>query len=171
MKKTKVLLGMFALAALGFTSCSSDDDGNSGTLAGTYDLKEVNVATGVDFDEDGDSNTDLTEESNCYDSGRITLNSDGTLSFKNSYVLVDETLGTAECTSATFPGTYTFTQSGSTITVNATYVDADNDEINVTMVKNGDELTYTTALGQYPVRNSEGGAEYATGPVEYVFRK
>lgn len=171
MKKSKLFLSFFAVAALGFSSCSSDDDGNSGTLAGTYDLKEVNVGSQVDFDEDGDSSTDLTTESNCFDSGKMTLNSDGTLSFKNSYVLVDQDLGTSECASTTFTGTYTFEQSGSEVIVTATYVDENDDEITITLTKNGDELTYTDLIGQYPDRNNEGGAIYSTGTVEYVFRK
>ncbi|NUY80779.1 hypothetical protein HUK80_07740 [Flavobacterium sp. MAH-1] len=172
MKKSNVLLGIFALAALGFSSCSSDDDGNSGTLAGTYELDQVNIGTAIDFDQDGDTNTDLTKESGCYDSGKITLNSDGTLTFVKSYVLVDEDLGTSTCASNTFTGTWLIQgQTGSTVVVEATYVDANDDEIMVQLTKQGDKLRYTDVFGQYPNRNGEGGAIYSTGSVEYVFDK
>lgn len=172
MKKSNVLLGIFALAALGFSSCSSDDDGNSGTLAGAYDLKEVNVSEANDFNQNGTSNTDLTNESDCYDSGKITLNSDGTLTYVQSYVLVDEANGTSTCSSNTFTGTWVIEgQTGSVIEVEATYVDDNDDEVTLQLTKTGDEISYTDLLGQYPDRNNEGGAIYTIGTVEYVFRK
>ncbi|RZJ65640.1 MAG: hypothetical protein EOO50_12890 [Flavobacterium sp.] len=172
MKKSNFLLGIFAVAALGFTSCSSDDDGNSGTLAGTYDLKEVNVGEANDFDQDGTTHTDLTEESGCYDNGKITLNADGTLTYNQNYVLIDESNGTATCASNTFTGTWLIQgQAGSTVVVEATYVDDNNDEVNWILTKSGDELTYTEPFGEYPDRNGDGGAVYANGTVEYVFRK
>lgn len=172
MKKSNLLLGIFAVAALGITSCSSDDDGNSGTLAGTYDLKEVNVSEPNDFDENGTPHTDLTEETNCFDSGKMTLNSDGTLTYVQSYVLVDETNGTSTCASNTFTGTWLIQgQTGSTVVVEATYVDANEDDVNVILTKSGDEISYTQPFGEYPDRNNDGGAVYSTGSVEYVYRK
>lgn len=172
MKKSNLLLGIFAAAALSITSCSSDDDGNSGTLAGTYELKEVNVGTAIDFDQDGDTNTDLTEESGCYDNGKMTLNSDGTLTYNYNYVLVDEDLGTATCASSTFTGTWEIQgNAGSTVVVLATYVDGNEQERTIQLSKSGNELTFDDPFAQYPTRNSEGGAEYTIGSVEYVFRK
>ncbi|RZJ70041.1 hypothetical protein [Flavobacterium sp.] len=173
MKKSKFLLGLFACAAMTLNSCSSDDDGtNGGSIAGTYDLEEVNVSEGVDFDQNGTANTDLTKESNCFDSGKMTLNADGTLQFVNSYVLVDENLGTFECASSTFSGTWlTQGQAGSTIVIEVTYADANNDNVNLILTKQGDKLTYTQLFGQYPDRNAQGGAIYTNGSVEYVFDK
>jgi len=172
MKKRNVLLGLFAVAAMSITSCSDDDSGNGGSIAGTYDLEEVNITNPIDFDEDGDSNRDLTEESDCYDSGKITLNADNTLSYTYSRVSIDEQLGTDSCASNTFSGTWTLEgQTGSTTIISATYVDENNDNVPLQLIKRGNDLTYTPLIGQYPTRNDEGGAEYAIGAVEYVFKK
>lgn len=173
MKKSNLFLGLFAFAALSITSCSDDDNnGNSESIEGTYRLEEVNAPTAVDFDEDDDSNRDLTEESDCYDSGEIVLNSDNTMSFTYSRVTIDETLGTDECAEDTFTGTWVLEgQAGSTIVITATYVDENDDEREITLTKQGDELSYSSFFAEYPTRNEEGGAEYAIGTVEYVFRK
>ncbi|RZM01324.1 MAG: hypothetical protein EOO88_57975 [Pedobacter sp.] len=169
-----VLFGAFALVALSFTSCSSDDDSSAdgGAIAGTYDLEEVNVDQAVDFNLNGTANTDLTEETNCYDSGRMKLNADGTLSYTQSYVLVDEANGTSVCADNTFEGTWVIdTQAGSTIVLRATYVDDNEDENVIMLTKQGDKLRFTELFGQYPDRNSDDGAIYSTGTVEYVFDK
>ncbi|MBD3583711.1 DUF5004 domain-containing protein [Flavobacterium selenitireducens] len=173
MKKSNVLLGLFAIAALSITSCSDDDsNGNGGSIAGTYDLEEVNIANPIDFDEDGDTNRDLTEESDCYDSGKIKLNADNTMTYTYSRVTIDEALGTDDCASNTFNGTWELQgQTGSTTFITATYTDENNDNVPIQLVKQGNELTYTPLIGQYPTRNNDGGAEYATGSVEYVFKK
>lgn len=171
MKKTKFVLGMLALGALSFNSCSSDDDGNSGTLAGTYDLREVNVSEQNDFDMDGTSHTNLRDESDCYDNGKLTLNSDNTLTYVYKYVLVDENLGTSECGDETFTGSWSISgQAGSSQLVEAVYVDENETERTIQLVKEGNELSYSR-IAQFPDRNAQDGAVYSTGLVEYVFRK
>ena len=174
MKKRNLVLGMFAIAALGFTSCSSDDDNNSvndqTVIAGTYNLTEVNTQAATDFDKDGTPHVNQLEESSCYDDNKITLNSDGTLTYVVNSIIVNEATGVAACGEDTVTGTWERVGTGSDITIRATYTqNGVNTTIN--LAKDGNELTYTKSglTATYPDRNADGNAYYRTGSTEYVF--
>ncbi|RYG31582.1 MAG: hypothetical protein EOO01_35230 [Chitinophagaceae bacterium] len=176
MKKTLLLAGLFSAAALSFSSCSSDDNGdsvnNENMIAGTYNLSEVNTEDTTDFNLDGTQSENQMNESDCYDGSKITLNADGTLTYYNNYVLVNTQTGSDTCASETYAGTWEVnTQAGSTVVIDATYVLPNEDEVAVQLTKVGNKLTRYVLFGQYPDRNTSDAAVYTTGSIEYVFVK
>ncbi|MEZ4802472.1 MAG: hypothetical protein R2797_06835 [Gelidibacter sp.] len=75
----KMILGLMAVGALAFTSCSSDDDNNSSvSLVGTWKLTAWNSTTGYDINNDGTANTNLLEEFNCYNNETVVFSSNNT---------------------------------------------------------------------------------------------
>ena len=175
MKSIKVLAGVFALTAFGFASCSDDDSdsvNDDNQIAGTYNLVEVNTSEDTDFNMDGTSNENQALESDCYDDGRIVLNADGTLTYYHEYILVDESNGTSTCASADYAGTWVIDmQAGSTVIIDATYVNDNDQEVDITLTKQGNRISYYNMFSEFPDRNSENGATYTNGDVEYVFEK
>lgn len=176
MKRINLFICSLAVAGLGFTSCSDDD--NEGTnndvkIEGTYNLDEVNTAAATDFDQDNDEHIDQMEESNCYDGGRIILNSDNTFEYKITGILVNE--GVAGCAQTqTVTGVYTAQPAADpkNALITLTY---DNNGQTVTRQFNkiGDELRWSdnTVLSTYPDRNADGAAIMVPGATEYVYEK
>jgi len=176
MKKINLVLGTMAIAACGFISCSDDDnDGASVKISGTYELNEVNTENATDFNMDGTANVNQVKESSCYDDGRITLNDDGTLKFTITKILIDETDGSTGC-AASYQASGLWqanSVTGSTTTITAVYTDQSGNNQSITLVKNGNELTYKddTVLSSYPDRNANDEAVYTLGSTTYVFKK
>ncbi len=177
MKKINVMVCSLVLAGLVFTACSDDDtDSNSESrIEGTYNLEEVNTAEATDFDMDGDSNIDQTEESNCYRDGKITLRSDNTFSYVATAILVNEQDGTTGCaTNVTYTGTWEIIEgSGTTAIIDITYEDENNDDVTLTLTKQGDQLIWEddNIFSTYPDRNDAGAAVYTSGSTTYVYEK
>ncbi|WP_294822896.1 hypothetical protein [uncultured Flavobacterium sp.] len=177
MKKINLMACTLILAGLGFTACSDDDnDSNSESrIEGTYHLREVNTAEATDFDEDGDSNIDQTKESDCYDNGKITLRSDNTFTYVATAILVNEDDGTDGCASnVTYTGTWEIVEgSGTTALIAITYEDENNDDVTLTLTKQGDELIWAdnNIFSAYPDRNDAGAAVYTQGSITYVYEK
>jgi hypothetical protein len=117
MKKLPILM-FAATACLALASCSDDDDnGNnnvSDALKGTYELTSLTAPTSQDYDSDGDSNTNLVLEGNCYNESWISFHEDGT--YDESITSSTSTDGglTLDCDTQVSSGTYT--QDGNTIT-------------------------------------------------------
>jgi hypothetical protein len=176
MKKINLFVCTLAIAGLGFTSCSDDDNNSTSDdvkIEGTYNLDEVNTAAETDFDEDGDSHIDQMEESDCYDGGRIILNSDNTFEYKITGIVVAD--GEAGCAnSQTVSGVYTSQPASDpkNALITLTY---DNNGQTVTrqFTKIGKELSWTdgTILSTYPDRNDDGAAVLVPGSTEYVYEK
>lgn len=177
MKKIKILVSALIIAGFGFTftSCSDDDDednNNNSGIAGTYKLSEFNTEDPTDFDMDGTSNIDQTEESNCYDDSKIVLSSDNTFTYDRNYILVDEGAGTSACADADYTGTWEiFASSGSTVVITATYQNENDEEVTMTLTKQGNTLTETQIFSEYPDRNDADGAILTNGDVELVYTK
>ncbi|PZR22971.1 MAG: hypothetical protein DI539_04105 [Flavobacterium psychrophilum] len=175
MKKINLFVSMLAVAGLGFTSCSDDDNDSTSDvkIEGTYNLDEVNTAAETDFDEDGDSHIDQMEESNCYNGGKVKLNSDNTFEYTITGIIVSE--GEAGCAqSQTVTGVYTAQPAADpkNALITLTY---DNNGQTVTRQFNkvGDELTWSdnTVLSTYPDRNDDGAAILVPGATQYVYEK
>lgn len=175
MKKINLLVCTLAIASLGFTSCSDDDTDSTSDvkIEGTYSLSEVNTEAQTDFDKDGDAHVDQTEESSCYDGGKLILNSDNTFEYTITGIIVSE--GDAGCAeSQKVSGVYT-SQSASdpkNALITLTY---DNNGTTVTrqFTKIGKELSWSddTILSTYPDRNDDGAAVLVPGSTEYVYTK
>ncbi|MHA3787186.1 hypothetical protein ACX0HA_03175 [Flavobacterium hauense] len=176
MKKINLFICSLAIAGLGFTSCSDDD--NEGTnndvkIEGTYNLDEVNTAAATDFDQDNDSHIDQMEESDCYDGGRVILNSDNTFEYKITGILIND--GVAGCAQTqTVTGVYTAESASDpkNALITLTY---NNNGQTVTRQFNkvGDKLTWSdaTIISSYPDRNDDGAAVMVPGSTQYVYEK
>lgn len=176
MKKMHYLFGALALGALGITSCNDDDSSSNDTaIAGTYNLKAVNTETATDFDQDGTEHVDQTQESSCYDAGKIKMNSDNTFTYVVTGILIDTSDGSVGCkNSFQASGTWEI-QSGTddNAVISAAYEDQNGDDQVITLVKVGQTLTYAddNILSSYPDRNAAGEAVYTSGSITYVFEK
>jgi len=178
MKKINLFVCTLAIAGLGFTSCSDDDNesnNDSTRIDGSYNLVEVNTSAQTDFDMDGDSHINQMEESECYKNGKLELRSDDTFTYVVTDILIG-TDGTAGCAnSETYTGIYT-KQAASNPTnalITITYANSNGATVTRSFEKIGNELTYDddTVISTYPDRNDEGGAIRVSGGREYVYRK
>lgn len=176
MKKMNFLFGALALGAITLTSCSDDDnESNDVGIAGTYELEAVNTEAATDFDMDGTENVNQMEESGCYDSGRIRLNSDNTFTYTITGILIGTADGSVGCKeSFQASGTWEIqTGTDNNAVISAAYEDQNGDDQVITLVKAGNQLTYTddTILSSYPDRNDNDEAFYNAGSTTYVFEK
>ena len=174
MKKMKFLFGLLAIGALTLTSCNSDDDNdtvidNSNGIAGTYALVEYRTPGDTDIDKDGTAHPNQIDETDCYDDSSIVFNADNTLTYNYRSITISEGIGT--CATAAFGGTWEITgSSGNTVNIRATYQNATNQQVTLNFAKNGNRLTQTTLIAQYPnVVNNV--LVYSTGTVTLVFEK
>lgn len=176
MKKMNYLFGALAIGALSLTSCSDDDSkGGDVGIAGTYELEEVHTEAATDFNQDGTQNIDQTKESNCYDAGKIKLNSDNTFTYTITGILIDTSDGSVGCKNS-FQASGTWeVQSGTNdnAVISAAYEDQNGDDQVITLVKVGKTITYAddNILSSYPDRNAAGEAVYTRGSITYVFEK
>ena len=172
-----LLVCSLVLAGLGFTACSDDDSDNNSAarIEGTYELEEVNTELATDFDDDGDSHIDQTEESNCYNNGKITLRADNTFTYIATAILVNETDGTSGCaTNVTYTGTWEIVEgSGTNAIIAITYESENEQDVTLTLTKQGDKLIWEddNIFSVYPDRNEAGAAIYTPGSITYVFEK
>lgn len=166
-------LRILAMAALAITlgSCSSDDNNdnnNSGSIEGTYELREFNTSATTDFNQDGTRSTNQMSETNCYNDSQITFRSDNTFTYEIAYLSVNAD-ASSSCTSYEVDGTWTATNN----TLTATYEDLEGDDVVVNFARtdNGKTLTETRAITSYPDRDADGVATTRLGSVQLVFKK
>lgn len=165
-------LRILAMAALAITlgSCSSDDnsDNNSGSIEGTYELREFNTSTPTDFNRDGISSTNQMSETNCYNDGQLTFRSDNTFTYEIAYLSVNSD-ASSSCTSYEVDGTWTATNN----TLTATYENLEGNDVVVNFARtdNGRTLTESRILTSFPDRNADGVAFSRPGNVQLVFKK
>ncbi|HYD91277.1 MAG TPA: hypothetical protein VEA37_07285 [Flavobacterium sp.] len=176
MKKISLLACSLAIAGLGFTSCSDDDNNNDDVrIEGTYDLVEVNTEDETDLNNDGDAHLNQMDESDCYNEGRITLNDDNTFTYIYTAVLIDEAEGSIGCAEEiTYTGTWELV-SGSTseAVIEITYEAGNGEDTSLLLAKTDNELVWTddTLVSQYPDRDDEGAPVYTLGSTQFVYRK
>ncbi len=145
-------LAMVSLLAIS-VSCSSDDDSSSNdSVEGTFRLVAFEVETSFDLDGDGDSSTNLIEETGCYQNETITFNNDNTgtaitRSFLDVFVVIstdsdgeDTYFQIIDCIEEEESSSFTWTQNGSTVT---TFVDGATRGFTFT----GDEISFTLPSG------------------------
>lgn len=123
MKKFKLF--MLALTGcLGLASCAADDEGTdtngevSADLVGTFELTALDVPIAQDYDDDGDTNTNLVLEGSCYNDSWISFHSDGTYDEGYSASILGEGALNLDCDVETSSGTYT--RNGNTVTTTKT---------------------------------------------------
>jgi len=171
MKKLK----FFTLAVAGcfaLVSCSDDDNENNNSgntnsdLVGTYRLTSWNSPVSVDFDGDGVSNTNMMNESNCYNNSIMRINNDNTYTMTYNYVGID---GTVSCQSETTNGTWT--RNGNSF---ATTNIAGGQNVNTNYnFASGNQTTLTRNMSNwnYPSVDANGSQVYASGNVNTVMTR
>ena len=174
MKKFKLF--MLALTGcLGLASCSSDDEGTdmngevSADLVGTFELTSLNAPFSQDYDEDGDSNTNLVLEGSCYNDSWISFHSDGTYDEGYSSSILGEGGLNLDCDVETSSGTYT--REGNTVTTTRTSGGA---TVNTEFMYNATTktLTRTDNNGSYVGWNSVSSLwANLTGTLQLTFTK
>lgn len=165
---------MFAMAGcLAFTSCDSDDDNTNenltSDLTGTYELSRMTAPAAQDYDNDGDSHTDLTLEGSCYNSSWISFREDGTYEQHMSSTTMADGGTSLDCDMMVSTGTYT--QSGNTVTTTRT-----SGEGSLTMTFDFDAenhtLTATQNDGSYTGWNNASSLfANLTGNLQMTFTK
>ncbi|CAM3484605.1 hypothetical protein FLLO111716_13620 [Flavobacterium longum] len=172
MKNWKLLTCVVA-AGLAFYSCDSNDDENTENLTddltGTWELSRMAVPTAQDFDNDGDSNTDLTTEGSCYNSSWISFREDGTYEQHMSMTTAADGGTSLDCDMMVSSGTYT--QSGNTVTTTRT---SGEGSLNMTFNFDADDhtLTATEEDGSYTGWNNATSLFTAlTGNLQLTFTK
>lgn len=168
-------LSMMALiACLGLASCSSDDEGTntgevSSDLVGTFELTAMNVPFEQDYDNDGDSNTNLVLEGTCYNDSWISFHSDGTYDEGYSSSILGAGGLNLDCDVETSSGTYT--RNGNTVTTTRTSGGA---SVNTEFMYNATTktLTRTDSNGSYVGWNSLTSLwANLTGTLQLTFTK
>lgn len=155
-------------------SCSSDDDSSSNdSVEGTFRLVAFETETSFDLDGDGDSSTNLIEETGCYENQTLTFNADNngvfvSTSFLDIYVDIEIVNGEeivtqiVECVPEDDSSTFTWTQNGNIVSVTV-----DGDVLDLTF--SGDQLSFTLPSGFF-AEVIEGNIETAQITEDVTFR-
>lgn len=173
MKKIRITV-MAMAACFSFYSCSDDDNDNGNEnlqedLTGTYELSKMDVPTAQDFDNDGDTSTNLVSEGTCYNSSWISFKSDGTYQQYVSWSTAAEGGATLDCESEMVSGTYT--QTGNAVTTVQT---SGGTDWSATYVFDAEAHTLSTTQleGTYAGWNSVASLfTELTGNLELEFKK
>lgn len=162
----------YLLAAAGcvaFSSCSSDDDGGnnvSADLTGTYELTSATTGQAQDYDNDGDSSTNLVLEGNCYNDSWISFHSDGTYEEGMSRTTTSNAGTQIDCDTSITSGTWT--QNGDQVTTTSSA----NVTATYSFNSSSHTLTRTESNGQYVGWNSVSRLwANLTGNVQLTFEK
>lgn len=159
---------------LAFISCDSNDDDNNNEnltddLTGTWELSRMAVPNAQDYDNDGDSNTDLTLEGSCYNSSWISFREDGTYEQHSSFTTTADGGASLDCDMMVSSGTYT--QSGNTVTTTRT---SGEGSLNMTFTFDAENhtLTATENDGSYTGWNNATSLfTTLTGNLQMTFTK
>lgn len=121
MKKIQSYL-LVAAGCVALTSCSDDDNGGgnnvSADLTGTYELTSATTGQAQDYDNDGDSSTNLVLEGNCYNDSWISFHSDGTYEEGMSRSIASNGGTEIDCETTVTSGTWA--QNGDQVTTTST---------------------------------------------------
>jgi hypothetical protein len=157
-----------------FFACDDDDNNSNGSnldndLTGTYELTRIAVPTAQDYDNDGDTDTNLVKEGECYNTSWISFKSDGTYQQFHSWTSVAENGATLDCNTQLSSGTYV--QTGNTVVTTQTSGDMDL-STSYTFNASAHTLTATQAGGSYAGWNSVASIfAYLTGDLQLEFKK
>ncbi|WP_124978765.1 hypothetical protein [Nonlabens xiamenensis] len=130
----KNLILLFGIFVLGLTSCetnSVNSTPNSLDVSGDYVLTSLVADVAVDFNNDGQTDTELMNETTCFDSWDVQFMASGDFTAN----ITDSTFDTnnqLQCTANTASGTYSF--------------DPATDVLTVTIAVNGGSVTESKAV-------------------------
>lgn len=163
---------MLAVAGLSLASCSNDDDNNNintnADLVGTYKMTSWNSPESLDFNGDGTANTNMMNESMCYNDSEMVVENDGTYTMTYNYVNVAND-GTVSCQTESTQGTW-IRNGNSFTTTNVS--GGQNMEANYSFQGgNSTTLTRNMTNWNYPVMGDDGNASWGNGNVNFVMTR
>lgn len=169
MKKLQSILWATA-GCLALVSCSDDDNGGSNNvsaeLTGTYELTSAVAPQAQDYDNDGDSSTNLVLEGNCFNDSWISFHADGTYEEGFSYSKAVAGGSKIECETKVSTGTWA--RSGNEVTTTSSA----NVTTTYTFNSNARSLTRTESNGDYVGWNTAARIwANLTGSVKLTFEK
>lgn len=132
-------------------SCSDDDDQvqtlSENDLEGSWTLIEMNASSGVDLNNDGTSNTDITTETDCFDNMTVNFEAENNFMLNYPSLDFDEVDGETvlNCGDANTSGSYNL--SGNTLSITTEIentVETDDFQVNLS----GNQLSFTVTNAQ-----------------------
>lgn len=175
----KKIIALAAVALMGI-SCSDDDssetNGGSTSIEGTWELTAFTLNEEADLDNDGTASTDMMAESGCYSNSNLMFSSNNvaTINIEELEIDLDLVVGTEDsyeysidCIGAT-PEVAAYTVAGNT--VNITVTDGEDSE-SIPLVKSNNTLTLTIPeFVDVPVEEN-GNISYSFVGATLVFTK
>ncbi len=132
-------------------SCSDDDDQvqtlSENDLEGNWTLIEMNASSGVDLNNDGTSNTDITNETDCFDNMTVNFQSDSNFMLDYPGLDFDDVNGETvlNCEDKNTSGSYSL--NGGTLSITTEIennVETDDFQVNLS----GNQLSFTVTNAQ-----------------------
>lgn len=175
----KKIIALAAVALLGI-SCSDDDssetNGGSTSIEGTWKLTAFTLNEGADLNNDGTASTDMISESGCYSNSSLVFstNNVATINIEELEIDLDLVVGTEDsyeysidCVEAT-PEVAAYAVAGNT--VNITVTDGEDSET-IPLVKSNNTLTLTIPeFVDVPIEEN-GNVTYSFVGASLVFTK
>lgn len=156
----KLVVSLFVLTALVFTSCESDDDGSSSSnIQGTWKLTAWNSVESFDLNNDGVASTNLLDEMDCYNNETIVFANNVATAISTSYadITAEIVVGTTnefnysiDCEQEFSSDDAIFTVNGNTVTITTTEMfDGEVSENVLVATINGNTLSFVVEEGLY----------------------
>ncbi|MFN2260998.1 MAG: DUF5004 domain-containing protein [Psychroflexus sp.] len=146
----KSFLSLLSISFL-LLSCSDDDDQvqtlSENDLQGSWTLVEMNASSGVDLNNDGTSNTDITNETDCFDNMTVDFQAENNFMLDYPGLDFDQVDGETvlNCNDNNTTGSYSL--NGSTLSITTEIentVETDDFQVNL----NGNQLSFTVTNAQ-----------------------
>jgi hypothetical protein len=139
-------------------------------IHGVYSIDAVTSGIAVDVNGDGQNNTNLLLESDCYSSGKMVLAENGSLVYVCS--IVENSNNRSICLEQVYEGAWEVKQNrdGEAL-IMAYYLDEDGEEQNLMLCKNSSGLHLNYIMADIPDTATTGKPLCRTGKLSYVFKK
>lgn len=168
--RNKILLLVVGLGML--WSCNKDDDndnGSSGSIAGTYKLTAFNISVAQDLNGDGTASVNQLSETACFNNSFMTLNSNNTFVYDDKGVEITSD-GMDDVIDCYDDGDVTgsWSVSGNTLTLNYSFGGA---PVTDTYTISGSTITLSVPDGEVVGTTSSGDPVYVTADIQAVYTK
>ena len=166
MKKILKIIFCACIPMFMIQSCSDDDD-ESASLEGTWEMTSLRTETAFDLDDDGTASTDIFAEGGCYADNFVTFKEDGEVNIYFSLTNITLTLPDEtyeyECIEPNLIQT--------TYTVQGDVVDVDFQSYHATGVINNKTMVVTFEDFFRLPYNNNGSIAYRNEDIEVTFVK
>ena len=120
--KSKSSLLFVILISIATTSCSDDDTQNvilnETDILGTWTINEINSTPAVDLESNGNSDTNVMNQTNCFDGMSLDFDTNGNLTVVSSEITFDaNTDPSFMCSLRTDTGSYIISGNDLTVTI------------------------------------------------------